>query len=81
MDTVEINTTLVDSYLGLLENLSSSNKLELISKLSNSVKTDLLEKKSLIKESFGAFESSKTAEEIIAEIRNSRVFNKETESF
>jgi uncharacterized protein (DUF1499 family) len=33
------------------------------------------EKKRLFKKSFGAFESSQSAEEIINEIRNSRTFN------
>lgn len=81
MRTAEINTTIVDGYVGLLHNLSTNNKLDLISKLTNSVKTDLANKKSLFKKSFGAFESEKTAEEIIDEIRNSRVSSRQTESF
>ena len=81
MNTQEMNTTLVDGYLGLLENLSANNKLDLISKLSNSVKSNIKNKKSDIKKSFGAFESEKSAEEIIEEIRNSRLTNREIESF
>lgn len=79
MATVE--NVIVDGYLGLLENLSPSNKLDLISKLTASVKTDLTSKKSLFKKAFGAFESKNSAEEIIEEIRSSRVFNREIESF
>ncbi len=81
MATANSNTTIVDGYIGLLENLSPDNKLDLISKLSASVKTDLVEKKSSFKKSFGAFVSEKTAEEIIEEIRNSRLFTREIEPF
>ena len=81
MRTAEINTTIVDGYLGLLDNLSANNKLDLISKLTASVKTDLTNKKSSFKNAFGAFDSSKSAEEIIDEIRNSRVSTRQNESF
>lgn len=73
MKIPEINTTIVDGYVGLLDNLSTNNKLDLISKLTASVKTDLTNKKSSFKKSFGAFDSKKTADEIIDEIRNSKV--------
>jgi hypothetical protein len=81
MKTAENNTTIVDGYIGLLDNLSPNNKLDLISKLTVSVKTDLAKKKSTFKKAFGAFDSKKSAEEIIAEIRGSRVFNRQIESF
>ena len=81
MTSEEINTTILDGYIGLLENLSPDNKLDLISKLTASVKTDLGNKKSTFKKSFGAFVSEKTAEEIIEEIRNSRMFTREIEPF
>ena len=81
MRTAEINTTIIDGYVELLENLSTNNKLDLIYKLSTSVKTDLTKKKSSFKKAFGAFESAKTAEEIIDEIRNSRISNRQIESF
>lgn len=73
--------TLIEGYAGLLENLSTSDKLDLISKLTALVKTDLTDKKSLFKEAFGAFDSKKPAEEIIEEIRSSRVFNRDIEAF
>ncbi|ADY54089.1 hypothetical protein Pedsa_3559 [Pseudopedobacter saltans DSM 12145] len=40
---------MIDGYLELLENLSPSNKLDLISRLTNSVKSDLKKKKTLSK--------------------------------
>ena len=81
MPATETNTTILNGYVRLLENLSPDNKLDLISKLSESVKTDLGDKKSTFKKSFGAFVSEKTAEEIIEEIRNSRLFTREIEPF
>ena len=81
MKTAEINNTIVDGYVGLLNNLSTNDKLDLISKLTASVKIDLTNKKSSFKKSFGAFESEKSAEEIIEEIRANRVSIRQTESF
>lgn len=81
MRIAEINTIIVDGYVGLLDNLSTNNKLDLISKLTDSVRSDLIEKKSSFKKSFGAFESKKSAEEIIEEIRDSRVSTRQIESF
>jgi hypothetical protein len=75
------NTTIVDGYVELLNNLSTNNKLDLISKLTDSVKTDLTNKKSSFKKSFGAFDSKKSAEEMIEEIRNSRVSTRQIEPF
>jgi len=81
MKTAEVNNTIVEGYVGLLDNLSASNKLDLISKLTASVKTDLTTKKSSFKKAFGAFDSKKTAEEIIDEIRSSRVTTRQIEAF
>lgn len=81
MKTTEINTSIVDGYVGLLDNLSTDNKLDLISKLTISVKTDLTNKTSSFKKAFGAFDSKKSAEEIIEEIRNSRVSTRQIEAF
>jgi hypothetical protein len=81
MRTTEINTSIVDGYVELLDNLSTDNKLDLISKLTASVKTDLSNKKSSFKKAFGAFDSKKSAEEIIEGIRDSRVSTRQTEAF
>ena len=79
METSDTDTTLIDGYLQMLDNLSPSNKLDLISKLTISIKSDITDKKSAFKESFGAFESEKSADEIINEIRNSRTFTRQIE--
>lgn len=81
MKTADINTTLIDGYLQLLGNLSPSNKLDLISKLTLSVKTDITTKKSTFYQAFGAWESTKTTDEEIADIRGSRTFTRDIESF
>jgi hypothetical protein len=81
MKTSEINTIIVEGYIGLLDNLSAVDKLDLISKLTISVKTDLANKKSSFRKAFGAFDSKKTAEQIIDEIRDSRVSARQIESF
>ena len=81
MRTAENNSTIVDGYVGLLNNLSTNNKLDLISKLTASVKTDLTTKQSSFKKAFGAFDSKKSAEEIIDEIRKSRSSTRQIEPF
>jgi len=69
---------IVETYSGLFEGLSSLNKIELIERLSKSLKTELSTKENTFYKSFGAFSSEKSAEEIIADIKSSRTFrNKE----
>jgi hypothetical protein len=74
MKSIDINNTLIEGYLQLLENLSPSNKLDLISKLTLSVKTDITNRKKSFYKAFGAWESRQSAEEIIKDIRNSRTY-------
>jgi hypothetical protein len=79
MKAADINSTLIEGYLRLLDNLSPSSKLDLISKLTLSVKADITDRKKSFYKAFGAWESGKKAEEIIQEIRNSRAFNRQVE--
>lgn len=79
MKVRDINTTLIDGYLQMLDNLSPSNKLDLISKLTQSVKTDINDRKTSFFKAFGAWKSKETAEEIIDQIRESRTFNRTIE--
>ena len=73
------NINILDSYFGLLNNLSPDSKLELISRLSQSLKTQPKAKERSLQELFGAFNSEKSAETIIEEIRESRNFNRKIE--
>jgi len=81
MERADINTALIEGYLQLLDNLSPSSKLDLIARLTESIKSDLTDKQSSFQKAFGAFESDKSADEIIAEIRSSRTFTRQIESF
>lgn len=64
----------IETYSGLIESLSSSSKLELLEKLTKSIKKDRKNIEIDFYKSFGAFASEKSAEEIIAEIKISRNF-------
>ena len=81
MERADINTALVEGYLQLLYNLSPSSKLDLIARLTASIKSDLTDKPSSFQKAFGAFESDKSADEMITDIRNSRTFTRQIESF
>lgn len=81
MELVNSDNTFIEGYVKLLEGLSPANKLDLIVRLTASVKSDIENKKSSFEASFGAWQSDKTAEEIITEIRNSRTFTRQIEDF
>ncbi len=77
MKAIDINTTLIDGYLRLLYNLSPNNKLDLISKLTLSVKLDISEREKTFYKAFGAWKSEKTADEIINDIHSNKIFNRQ----
>jgi hypothetical protein len=81
MQTIDINKKLVDSYLELLKNLSPNSKLDLISGLSNSLKSDKKNKISSLKSLTGDFIPEKTADQIIADLKKARNFTRKNESF
>lgn len=66
----------IDGYLELLIKLDPSSKLDLISKLAKSIKSDSIDKRNSFENAFGAWDSSEDAEEIINEIRSSSNFNR-----
>ena len=70
------NKHIVETYSVLLEGLSPVSKLELIERLSKSLKADKESKEVTFYKSFGAFASDKPAEAIIKEIKNNRKFRK-----
>ncbi|MFZ1256176.1 MAG: hypothetical protein WAR77_07465 [Saprospiraceae bacterium] len=81
MKTIDVDTTLIEGYSKMLDNLSPGNKLDLISKLTLSVKTDITDRKKSFYKAFGAWKSKQSADNIIKDIRNSRTFNRQTEQF
>ena len=72
------HTSDADYYFGVLKNLNADSKLDLISQLSQSLKSDKTDTTSL-ESLFGAYKSEETADEIIAELRSSRIFNRNIE--
>ena len=69
-----------DYYLGVLSNLSADSKLDLISRLSQSLKEMQPQPVPSLAALFGAYQSEETAEEIINTIRKSRVSNRDIEA-
>ncbi len=77
MGNIYLNNKIVEDYFRLLKNLSPEIKKELITKLTETLKTDLNTNDRSIELAFGAWESKKSAEKIIDEIRSSRTFKRE----
>jgi hypothetical protein len=72
---ISIKNTTIDKYLSFLIKLDNISKKRLIAKLTESI--DVKEKKHLdLKSLYGAWEDSRTSDEIINDIRNSRVEKK-----
>ena len=79
MDVSSQYNSLADYYFDFLKNLDAESKLDLISKLSQSLKKKNDTPETSLQSLFGAYPSEETADEIIAELRASRVFNRNTE--
>jgi hypothetical protein len=65
---------IIENYFGLFESLNSISKLELIEKLTKSIKADTKSKENAFFKSFGAFSTEKSSDEINAEIKKNRKF-------
>lgn len=76
MKTADININLVDSYYALLKSLSPNNKLELISRLSKSMKTTKSKKDTSWEELFGSWELDQSTEEFIEDLKKDRNFGR-----
>ena len=72
---------IADNFWGMIKGLNADVRLELISRISNSLKTTKkTDELNSWHELFGAFESQLSAEEIIDDLRNSRHSNREIEA-
>lgn len=76
MKTAEINTNLIDSYYTLLKSLSPNNKLELISRLSKSMKTTKKTKDNSWKSLFGALALDQSADDFVEGLKEDRKFSR-----
>jgi hypothetical protein len=63
---------ILDNYLAYLETLSPGTKLDIISKLTQSLKSEVKLKENLFESSFGAWSAKDSAEDIAKAIRDSR---------
>ncbi len=79
MGNLTLNNKTLEKYFGLLNSLDNLSKKKLIIKLTESL--DIKEEKVDLKTLFGAWEDTKESEEIIEEIRKSRVEKTNIESF
>ncbi len=79
MEPADLKFNPIDGYLEMLKSLSHKNKLELISKLSDSLNSYKKPKNKSTRDLYGAFASKKSADEIIKDIKDSRSFNRNTE--
>jgi len=69
-----------DKYFGFLRRLDNNSKKRLIVKLTESIGNECKDPFKL-KSIYGAWEDNKDSDEIIAEIRNSRINNHDIEEF
>jgi hypothetical protein len=76
---METRNLIADNYFGLIKNLSSDVKLELLSRISDSLRKESNQENDSWKNLFGAFNSRLSAEEIIEDLRNSRTTNRQIE--
>jgi len=74
-----INSHILNTYMAFLETLSPGAKLDIISKLTQSLKSEVKSKENLFESSFGAWIGNEPAEEIAKGIRDSRTFNRQIE--
>jgi len=77
---ISIENKKVANYFKFIKNWDVASKKDLISKLSNSIKSRPNDEFDF-SSSFGAWEDERTADEIIEDIYSSRVNKTETESF
>ena len=78
MDNLTISENTLNKYFGILENLDINSKKRLIIKLTKSINREPKKEKKL-NNIFGAWQSAKSAEEIISEIEDSRYNKREIE--
>lgn len=81
MESTKKDMGLVDDYFSALKNLNDLQKLELISKLTDSIKYSKLGSNNDVSlhSLYGSWASEKSADELIEEIKDARSFNRNRE--
>ncbi len=77
---MEAINLIADNYFGMIKNLSPDVKLELISRISDSLREPSSQDDDSWKKLFGAYDSKQTAEEIIDDLEKSRFTNRQIEN-
>ena len=80
MGHLAINSKILDKYFGFLVKLDNSSKKRLIIKLTESIEIEK-EKKIDLNLLYGAWEDNRDSDEIIKDIRDSRIENRKIEEF
>jgi hypothetical protein len=78
--SLALTTKTIDKYFGFLTRLDNGSKKKLIIKLTESIETQEKSKFDL-RELYGAWEDSRDSDEIIKEIRDSRIDNRKIADF
>ncbi|NOX64320.1 MAG: hypothetical protein GXO85_00640 [Chlorobi bacterium] len=78
MGNLVVNNSTLDKYFGVLKNLDIDSKKNLIAKLTKSINSNPKSKLNLNK-IYGSWHDSRTADEIIEEIEQSRYNNRDIE--
>ncbi len=76
---METRNLIAENYFELIKNLNVDVKLELISRISDSLREQTVSKDDSWKDLFGAYNSGQSAEEIIDDLRDSRFTNRQIE--
>ncbi len=81
MGHLAINNKILEKYFRFLARLDNNSKKRLIIRLTESIETESDKKNNDFYKLFGAWNDKRNAEEIINEIRNSRIENRKIENF
>jgi hypothetical protein len=76
---LELTNKTIDKYFGFLSRLDNSSKKRLIVKLTESIKEET-KSETDFRSLYGAWEDSRSSDEIIKEIRNSRIDKQDKKS-
>lgn len=78
MKTADVNIELIESYFALLKSLSPKHKVELIAKLSMSLKTTKKANDNSWKLLYGAFELDQSADAFLGDLKKDRKFSRKS---
>ena len=78
MTTGNVNVNLIDNYFLLLKNLSPDNKLDLIARLSKSLKTTESVADNSWKKLFGAMVLDQSVDNFVDELKRDRKFSRKS---